>query len=154
MNSIGLSQEKSNQLAEQLNGLLANQQLYYQNLRGFHWLITGSDFFQLHVKFEEMYTEVQESIDMVAERIRTLEAHPLHTFSDYLANSEIKEAKEIASSTEMVEIVLDNLKTLIKLERNILESSDELNDEGTNSLMSDFISVQEKEVWMLKAFNK
>ena len=76
MNSIGLSQEKSNQLAEQLNGLLANQQLYYQNLRGFHWLITGSDFFQLHVKFEEMYTEVQESIDMVAERIRTLEAHP------------------------------------------------------------------------------
>lgn len=154
MNSIGLSQEKSNQLAEQLNRLLANQQLYYQNLRGFHWLITGSDFFQLHVKFEEMYTEVQESIDMVAERIRTLEAHPLHTFSDYLANSEIKEAKEIASSTEMVEIVLDNLKTLIKLERNILESSDELNDEGTNSLMSDFISVQEKEVWMLKAFNK
>ncbi len=154
MNSIGLSQEKSNQLAEQLNRLLANQQLYYQNLRGFHWLITGSDFFQLHVKFEEMYTEVQESIDMVAERIRTLEAHPLHTFSDYLANSEIKEAKEIASSTEMVEIVLENLKTLIKLERNILESSDELNDEGTNSLMSDFISVQEKEVWMLKAFNK
>ena len=73
---IGLDSKKSEALANELNSLLANFQLYYQNLRGLHWNINGKHFFELHVKFEELYNDVQLKIDLVAERILTLGFSP------------------------------------------------------------------------------
>lgn len=151
-NRIGLNEKKSNQLAEELNVLLANYQLYYQNLRGFHWNIKGPAFFELHVKFEELYNDAVLKIDEVAERILTLGATPLHTFSDYLKHSSVREAANISDGDGTVSTTLANLKTLLELERNILMLSDEAEDEGTNSLMSDYITQQEKVVWMLSAY--
>ena len=80
---IGLDKEMTKNLTSGLNRLLANFQLYYQNLRGLHWNIKGKSFFELHVKFEEFYTDSQEKIDFIAERILTLGGTPLHTFTDY-----------------------------------------------------------------------
>ena len=77
---LGLDRKKSANLVNNLNGLLANFQIYYQNLRGLHWNIKGKNFFELHVKFEEFYTDSQVKIDEVAERILTLQGKPLHTF--------------------------------------------------------------------------
>ena len=87
MNSIGLSAEKSQQLSYDLNSLLANFQRYYQNLRGIHWNIKGKRFFDLHVKFEELYTDANMKVDLIAERILTLGGIPQHTFEDYIENS-------------------------------------------------------------------
>ena len=69
---LGLDRGKVQNLTTNLNELLANFQVYYQNLRGLHWNIKGKSFFELHVKFEELYTDSQEKIDMIAERILTL----------------------------------------------------------------------------------
>lgn len=69
---IGLDQAKSKKLAGKLDLLLANFQLMYINTRGFHWNIKGEKFFELHLKFEELYTDLQIKIDEVAERILTL----------------------------------------------------------------------------------
>ena len=66
---LGLDKAKSANLVFSLNGLLANFQIYYQNLRGLHWNIKGKNFFELHVKFEEFYTDSQVKIDDIAERI-------------------------------------------------------------------------------------
>ena len=77
---LGLDKEKTERLVINLNGLLSNFQVYYQNLRGLHWNIKGKSFFKLHVKFEEYYTYSQEKIDLIAERILTLGGNPLHTF--------------------------------------------------------------------------
>ena len=77
---LGLDKKKTADLVIELNGLLANFQVYYQSLRGLHWNIKGKNFFELHVKFEEFYTDAQEKVDLVAERILTLEGIPLHTF--------------------------------------------------------------------------
>lgn len=151
-NTIGINQVKADELVTQLNGLLANYQLYYQNLRAFHWNITGPSFFELHVKFEELYDAANTSIDEIAERILTLEGQPLHTFSDYLNASKIKEAKGLNSAKETVATVIDNLGTLIALEREILKSAAEAEDEGTVSMVSDYIKEQEKEVWMLRSY--
>ena len=144
-NSIGLDTEKTEGLANDLNQLLANFQLYYQNLRGIHWNIKGRAFFDLHVKFEELYTEI-------AERILTLGATPLHTFDDYSKAAKVPVGKNISVDNKAVQLIVDSLSELLKIERGILATSNEANDEGTNSMMSDFITEQEKTVWMMKAW--
>ncbi|MGI9531792.1 Dps family protein [Lutimonas sp.] len=149
---LGLDKEKVKDLTTNLNDLLANFQVYYQNLRGLHWNIKGQSFFELHVKFEELYTDSQEKIDMIAERILTLEGSPLHTFEDYMKLAKVPVGKNISKDREAVELIVTSLTTLIGIERALLQQSDEADDEGTNSMMSDFISEQEKTVWMLKAW--
>jgi starvation-inducible DNA-binding protein len=83
LNAIGLDSEKVENLAEKLNLLLANYSIFYQNTRGYHWNIKGEKFFELHLKFEELYNDLLLKIDEVAERILTLGHSPLHNFSDY-----------------------------------------------------------------------
>ncbi|WP_457615649.1 Dps family protein [Lutibacter sp.] len=149
---LGLDKQRSEDLVISLNKLLSNFQIHYQNLRGLHWNIRGKSFFELHLKFEEFYTDSQEKIDLIAERILTLGGKPLHTFNDYVALSEVPVGKDISNDEEAVKLVVTSLSTLLKIERTILEVSDEANDEGTNSMMSDFIAEQEKTIWMLNAW--
>ncbi len=149
---VGLNQDKVVGLVAELNQLLANYQVYYQSLRGLHWNIKGKSFFELHVKFEEFYTDTQEKIDLIAERILTLEGTPLHTFIDYEKNAIVPIGKNISNDIEAVELVVQSLSELLKIERNILDMADQANDEGTNAMMSDFISEQEKTIWMMKAW--
>ncbi|MCL4164047.1 UNVERIFIED_CONTAM: hypothetical protein GTU68_016319, partial [Idotea baltica] len=94
-NLIGIDVEKAGQLITSLNDLLANYQLFYQNLRGLHWNIKGKEFFELHLKFEELYNDAVIKVDEIAERILTLEGEPLHVMSDYLKTAEIKEEKGV-----------------------------------------------------------
>lgn len=70
LNSIGLHQDKAKELANKLNELLANYSIFYQNTRGFHWNIKGEKFFELHLKFEELYNDLLLKIDEVAERLK------------------------------------------------------------------------------------
>ncbi len=111
MNTIlsGLKTKDTQVLTTKLNDLLANFQIYYQNLRGLHWNIKGKNFFELHVKFEELYTDSQEKIDLIAERILTLQGQPLHTFEDYIKASKIPVGKDISKDTEAVELVVTSL---------------------------------------------
>ena len=151
-NSIGINKEKAIELSRKLNDLLANYQLFYQNLRGLHWNIKGKEFFELHVKFEEFYDDAVIKIDEIAERILTLEGEPLHTFSDYLGTAEIKEEKNITNGSQGVEIIITNFKVLIAKEGAILSLAGDAEDEGTVSLMSDYISETEKTLWMLNSY--
>lgn len=149
---IGLDKGQTEKLTVSLNELLADFQVYYQNLRGLHWNIKGKSFFELHVKFEEFYTDSQEKIDLIAERILTLGGTPLHTFSDYTKLAKVPVGKNITNDEKGVSLVVNSLSELLKIERLILSESDEANDEGTNSMMSDFIAEQEKTLWMLNAW--
>lgn len=152
INSLGLPKKETEVLAAELNILLANFQVYYQNLRGLHWNIRGKRFFDLHLKFEELYNDSQLKIDLIAERILTLGATPLHTFEDYIANSKLKVGKNIHNDEEAINLILNSLTQLLQVERVILSQSGEINDEGTNSMMSDFIAEQEKTIWMMSAW--
>lgn len=154
LNSIGLDVEKSKVLAEKLNELLADYSIFYQNIRGYHWNITGDKFFELHDKFQEMYEDLFVKIDEVAERIKTLGHTPNHQFSVYQKLAKIKESTEVADGVKDVKDTLESLKIIITLQREILDLSADANDEGTNALMSDYISEQEKLVWMYTAYLK
>jgi starvation-inducible DNA-binding protein len=153
-NQIGLEATETKGLAEKLNTLLANYQVFYMNARGFHWNITGEKFFELHAKFEELYNDLVVKVDEVAERILTLGHTPLHTFSDYTSLSSVKEAKNVSNGKEAMQHILDSFRTMISLQREIAEAASEAGDEGTNALMSDYIRGQEKQVWMYSAYLK
>ena len=152
LNSIGLDANKTEALARDLNHLLANFQIYYQNLRGIHWNIKGKRFFDLHVKFEELYNDANLKVDLIAERVLTLGETPLHTFQDYIEKAQVPIGKNISQDEKAVRLIVESLTELLKIERDILNTSDDANDEGTNSMMSDFITEQEKTVWMMKAW--
>ena len=152
MNSIGLDKAQSVEVSNQLNDLLANYQIFYMNVRGFHWNIKGNKFFELHVKFEELYNDLQIKIDEIAERVLTLGETPMHSFAEYLEQSEITPVTNTSDSEGTVTSVLDSFKTVIIKQRAILDTSANADDEGTNSLMSDYISQQEKLVWMYTAY--
>jgi starvation-inducible DNA-binding protein len=152
LNLIGLESSKASELASKLNLLLANYQIFYSNLRGYHWNIKGEKFFELHLKFEELYNDAFLKIDEIAERILTLGYTPLHTYTDYMASSEIKTTKDVTDGKTGVKHVINSFSILVKLEREILSLSSDAGDEGTNALMSDYIREQEKSLWMYNAF--
>jgi len=152
LNSIGLDSARSQQLAKLLNDLLANYSVFYQNTRGYHWNIRGRKFFELHLKFEELYNDLFVKIDDVAERILTLGHVPEHKFTGYLEGSKIPESNEVTDGDKAIEEILSAFKTLLTKQRNILDLSGEIDDEGTNALMSDYIREQEKLVWMYSAY--
>lgn len=151
-NIIGLREEDCKNIAEKLNILLANYSVFYQNTRGAHWNIKGEQFFVLHPKFEELYDNLVLKIDEIAERILTLGHVPNHNYSDYLKVSTIKESKEVHNSKKCVEDILNSFKVVIDLQRELLEITDKANDEGTNALVSGYITEQEKDVWMYNAY--
>ncbi len=152
LNSIGLDKGKTQAIAHELNQLLANFQTYYQNLRGIHWNIKGKQFFDLHIKFEELYTEANVRVDEIAERILTLGKTPMHTFDEYSNASKVPVGKNVSKDEKAVQLIVDSLTELLKIERSVLENASDANDEGTIAMMSDFITGQEKTVWMMKAW--
>lgn len=152
LNAIGLDSTKAAQLAEKLNELLANYSLFYQNTRGYHWNIKGEKFFELHLKFEELYNDLLLKVDEVAERILTLGHSPNHNYSGYKKTSKIAESIKVSDGITAVKEILNSFQTVIMLQRELLSLSAEAGDEGTNALMSDYIRMQEKLVWMYSAF--
>lgn len=137
---------------KRLNELLAAYQLHYQNLRSLHWNIKGPHFFELHLKYEELYSRVQIIIDEIAERILSLDTIPYSKLSEYLQHSSISELGVISNGSEGVEYILSAQKQLLNLERILLEESASIGDEGTNSFLSDLIKEKEKSNWMFKSW--
>jgi starvation-inducible DNA-binding protein len=151
-NRIGIDGEKAQNLADKLNELLANYSVFYQNTRGFHWNIKGDSFFVLHEKFEELYDDLKIKIDEVAERVLTLGYTPNHQYSTYVEVSKISESGKVTDGKEAVNEILKAFEIILQIQRDILELSDSAGDEGTNALMSDYISEQEKLVWMYASY--
>ena len=152
LNLIGLDKEKSKELVNHLNDLLANYQIFYQNLRGFHWNVKGSNFFELHAKFEEYYNDAIEKVDEIAERVLTLEGTPLHSYSAYMKQAEIKEVTEVSDGNRCVKEIVGKLVILNRKEREILALAAEIGDDGTQDMINPYISEQEKNLWMLRAY--
>jgi starvation-inducible DNA-binding protein len=150
---ISLEEKEVKPIVDQLNDLLANYHIHYQKLRGCHWNVKGSHFFTLHIKFEELYTNAQQTIDDLAERILTLGKPPHSTFTDYIKVSSIKEINTIGmKDIDMVTAIMDDFSNLIEMERQIMKTTSEAGDDGTNDLINSFMQFKEKNNWMLRSF--
>lgn len=152
MNKIGIETSKAQELSKMLGQLLSEYQVFYANVRGFHWNIKGDKFFELHVKFEELYNDLNAKIDEIAERILTLGCAPEYRYSKYVAMASIIEVENTADGREDIENIVESMSVIIKQERSIMELAGEADDEGTAALMSDYIREQEKSIWMYTAY--
>lgn len=119
-NLIGLDSENAQQVVNLLNELLANYQIYYQNLRGFHWNVRGNRFFVLHAKFEELYNDAIEKVDEIAERILTLGGVPLHSYAAYTKVATLKAKENVTDGDACLRAVVEDVQVLLKQEREIL----------------------------------
>ncbi len=150
---LGLDEKKVQRVVQGLSVLLADLQVYYANLRGFHWNVTGPQFFILHAKYEELYNDIAGKVDEVAERILQLGGVPESRYSVYLQVSEVGEEALSGDAQEALLQLLNTYKTLIARERDIVAAASEAGDESTVALLSDFLKQQEKTVWMLVALS-
>lgn len=138
------------ELENKLNEFLADLNLFYRKLQNYHWNVQGKDFFQVHAKLEELYNEINEQIDEIAEHIAILGGQPLGTLKDYLEKSTIKEAenKKIKSS-EIYNNILADYEELLKKTMEIKEEAETEKNYATSSLIDEYILEYGKIIWML-----
>ena len=139
-------------LNKELNQLLSDFHIYYQNTRGYHWNIKGKSFFELHTKFEEFYTDALTTIDELAERVLTIGGSPLHTFEDYMATSNLTVHKDVSKDTDAVNGLIKQIGQLIDQENKVKSLASDAGDNETEDMMVGLINTQQKTLWMLRAW--
>jgi starvation-inducible DNA-binding protein len=150
---LNLNKARVANVVTALQNLLADFQIYYTNLRGFHWEIKGRGFFVLHEKFESMYDDTATKVDEIAERILTLGDTPENKYSGYLKVARIPEVSGVTSSHEAVDNILNTYKHFIAEERKLIDLANEANDAVTADMLTGYLKEQEKMIWMLVAFS-
>lgn len=148
---IGINEKDRIRIAEGLKRLLADSYTLYLQTHNFHWNVTGPQFRELHLMFEEHYTELALAVDEVAERIRTLDVVAPGTYKAFAALSSIKEVEAVPASKEMVTILTQGHEQVVKTCREVLAPAQEAGDESTAALVSDRMRIHEKTAWMLRA---
>ncbi|MCK6510488.1 DNA starvation/stationary phase protection protein [Myxococcota bacterium] len=139
-------------VVEALVGLMANASVFYQKLRNYHWNVRGDKFFELHLKFEELYTEWALVVDELAERILMLGGTPLGTLSAILAKATLKEEIGRPESRSMVQNLAEDLDALIKQMEAVIEISEENKDRKTTNVLDGIGDQQRVHLWMLRAW--
>lgn len=153
-NHLNLEIEEMKSLSSNLNDLLSDYHVFYQNVRGFHWNVKGTSFFTLHEKFEELYTQLYQNIDDLAERVVTIGFNPLHSYSDYLKNTIHKEVTNVDSGDECVRQIVNGLGILIQSQRKFALEAGEAGDIATEDLLTNFVGDLEKRMWMFSMYLK
>jgi starvation-inducible DNA-binding protein len=149
--NIGISEQDRAAIAKGLSRLLADTYTLYLTTHNFHWNVTGPQFRELHLMFEEHYTELALAVDEIAERIRTLGVIAPGTYKAFAKLSSIKEVDDIPEAKEMVKILTRGHEQVVKTCREVLKVAQEANDESSVALISDRMRIHEKTAWMLRA---
>jgi starvation-inducible DNA-binding protein len=151
---IGIKESDRVNIADGLKNLLADSYTLYLQTHNFHWNVTGPQFRNLHLMFEEQYTELALAVDEIAERIRALDVHAPGTYKEFVSLSSIKEVEGVPEGREMVDILTDGHEKVVKACRKVLKVAQEAEDESTASLASDRMRLHEKTAWMLRSLNQ
>ena len=148
---IGIATADRENIAQYLNRLLADSYTLYLQTHNFHWNVTGPQFRELHLMFEEHYTELAVAVDDIAERIRTLGEVAPGTYKAFAKLSSIEEVDGVPSANEMVKILTQGHEQVVRTCREALAPAQEAGDESSVALISDRMRIHEKTAWMLRA---
>lgn len=154
--NIGLSDQERKGVSDILNTLLADEYVLYTNTRNYHWNVVGPQFHDLHKFFESQYEELNEVVDEVAERVRTLGGTALGSLTEFLKQTRLKEHPEPSGSAlQMVKNLLMSHEAVIQSLRVDLETcADKFHDMGTNDFLTGLMERHEKMAWMLRALTR
>lgn len=148
---IGIEPKHRKEIAQGLKHLLADTYTLYLQTHNFHWNVTGPQFRELHLLFEEQYTELAIAVDDIAERIRTLGANAPGTYKQFATLSSINEVEDVPSAHEMVEILTASHEQVVRTCRDVLQKAQAGGDESSSALISDRMRMHEKTAWMLRS---
>ncbi len=151
---IGINEQNRLKIAEGLKRLLADSYTLYLQTHNFHWNVTGPQFRELHLMFEEHYTELAVAVDDIAERIRTLDVPAPGTYKEFAQLSSIEEVEGVPVAGDMVDILTRGHEQVVRTSREVLALSQAADDESTSALVSDRMRIHEKTAWMLRATRK
>ncbi|WP_096152866.1 MULTISPECIES: Dps family protein [Bacillus] len=139
-------------LAEVVNLQVANWSVLFIKLHNYHWFVTGTEFFTLHDKFEQLYNEAASHIDNLAERLLSIGGKPVGTMKEILEISTLEEASGNESAQEMVQSIARDFDSLTKQLKEGMEVAEQAGDETTGDMLLAIHASVEKHNWMLKAF--
>jgi starvation-inducible DNA-binding protein len=148
---IGINEQDRVKVADGLKKLLADSYTLYLQTHNFHWNVTGPQFRELHLMFEEQYAELATAVDVIAERIRTLGVAAPGTYKAFASLSSIEEVDGVPAAEKMVELLTHGHEQVVRTAREVLKIAQEAADESTVSLVSDRMRLHEKTAWMLRA---
>ena len=149
--NIGIEQSARIQIAAGLSRVLADTYTLYLKTHNYHWNVVGPRFRELHLMFEEQYTELAVAVDDIAERIRTLGAIAPGSYAEFSRLSSISEASGELAAEAMVQDLVEANETLVRTIREVLPLASDADDESTASLLADRMVVHEKTAWMLRS---
>jgi starvation-inducible DNA-binding protein len=148
---IGISEGNRKAISDGLCNLLADTYYLYAKTHGYHWNVTGPMFNTLHEMFMVQYTELWNSIDQIAERIRSLGYFAPAEYSKLAPLTSIKEDVDVPNAETMIKNLIVGNETVIKTARSVLDPADEANDQSTLDLLTQRLNVHEKTAWMLRS---
>ncbi|MEI8650671.1 DNA starvation/stationary phase protection protein [Paraglaciecola sp. Hal342] len=151
---IGINETNRIKIVDGLKALLADSYTLYLQTHNFHWNVTGPLFRELHLMFEEQYTELATAVDDIAERIRTLDVAAPGTYKEFAKLSSIKEVDGVPEASEMVDLLTKGHEQVVKTSRAVLKLAQDAEDESSAALVSDRMRIHEKTSWMLRATRK
>jgi starvation-inducible DNA-binding protein len=151
MKDIGISQKFRKDICHKLEELLATTYALYLKTQNCHWNVVGPHFQELHLLFEDHYSEMAKGIDEIAERIRILGFHAPGSFSHFSKHSSIADLNKKITTKEMLKQLLDGHFTVIRLARDIMPYSDQAADGVTSDLMIKRLTQHEKATWQLSS---
>lgn len=147
----GLSEKGRQRISDGLSVLLADSYALYLKTQNFHWNITGSEFYSLHLLFEKHYEEMAEALDEIAERIRALGFYIDASFTGFKNLTAISEEHRVRTAKEMIQELLKCHEIVVRQVRNLAEIAEQENDTATGDLLGRRLNFHEKASWMLRS---
>lgn len=153
---IGIKQEYLAEVASALSKILADEFVLYTKTKKAHWNVEGADFYNKHLFFEQQYEQLDDIIDTIAERIRTIGHYAPASLKEYLDLTHLSEqSREKNDSLGFIkELLADHESILIHLRENISNFAAKQHDLGTSDYITGLMETHEKMAWMLRAHLK
>ena len=148
---LGIKEKDRLQIVNGLSKLLADTYTLYLKTHNFHWNVTGPMFQTLHLMFETQYTEMWTNVDLIAERIRSLDAPTPGTYAQFTKLASIKETSGVPNAQDMIKILLEGHEAVTRTARKVFPAAESGNDQPTMDLLTQRMEVHEKTAWMLRS---
>ena len=148
---IGIKEKDRIAIADGLSRLLADTYSLYLKTHYFHWNVTGPMFNTLHLMFETQYTELAMAVDLIAERIRSLDIYAPGTYSQFAELTTIAEAKSVPKANDMIAELVSGHEAVCRTARSVFPAAETASDEATADLLTQRLQLHEKTAWMLRS---
>lgn len=148
---IGIESASRAQIVDGLSHFLADTYTLYLKTHHFHWNVTGPQFNDLHAMFMVQYTELWTAVDLVAERIRSLDAPAPGTYRELAALTSIPETEGVPKAMDMVRQVKEGHEACCRTIRRVFPLAEAAGDQGTVDLLTQRLVLHEKTAWMLRS---